>query len=301
MKVNLLYTEILKGKWAIEPRLFESYTPLIFSMFDRRIEMSSIDPDVEERLIIKVVDSNKNELNIDAREIAKESNNFFSDAPKGSIAIIPINGAMTKNDTYCSFGTNTMASIMKDGIKSENIKAFVLHTDSGGGAVDSIAPLSNMILAARQAGKPVVGLADMAASAAYYVLSFADHIMADNDISSEFGSIGVMASFQDVKPYYEKLGIKFHTIYATQSTHKNLEFEQALQGKYDLIRSEMLDPLAIEFQRTVRENRAGKINLTVPGILNGRMFYAKDAKKNGLIDSIGDLEKALELLNNMSN
>jgi protease-4 len=144
-----------------------------------------------------------------------------------------------------------------------------------------------------QKSKPVVAFSDLAASAAYWTASSADLIIASNDISSEFGSIGVMMSFMDIRPMWEKEGVKFHKIYAPESNYKNLPFEKALEGDYDLIKSEELSPLAKRFQKAVRQNRKGKVDITQKGILNGKMYYARDAVKVGLADEIGNREYAI--------
>ena len=117
--------------------------------------------------------------------------------------------------------------------------------------------------------------------------------MAANAISSEFGSIGVMMQFPDYAKYYEKEGIKVHTIYSNLSTYKNAPFEAAKKGEYESIKAEELDPLARKFQANVRAKRAGKLDENVEGILSGKVFYAEDALKNGLIDSIGTLDRAV--------
>ncbi|MEX2369037.1 MAG: S49 family peptidase, partial [Candidatus Paceibacterota bacterium] len=129
----------------------------------------------------------------------------------------------------------------------------------------------------------------------YWTASACDYLVADNDISAEVGSIGVMMQFRDVSGYYEKEGIKLHTVYSSESDQKNLAFELALEGKYDLIREEELDPLARAFQQAVKKNRAGKINTAAKGILNGRTFFAGDALANGLIDRIGTNTTAVEI------
>jgi protease-4 len=149
-------------------------------------------------------------------------------------------------------------------------------------------------------GKPVVALADLAASAAYWVASACDMIIASNDISSEFGSIGVMISFADMAPYYEKEGVKVHTVYAPESTHKNLPLENAMKGDYALLQDEVLSPLAKQFQKTVKKNRSGKLDDKAEGILNGKMFYSDQALKNGLIDKIGNLEFAVKQAKRLS-
>jgi protease-4 len=103
-----------------------------------------------------------------------------------------------------------------------------------------------------------------------------------------------MLSFLDIMPMWEKMGVKRHVIYAPESDYKNLDFENALKGDYELMKTETLSPLAKKFQSDVRKYRSGKVDITQKGILNGRMFYAKDAIKYGLADEIGNLDYAVK-------
>lgn len=222
---------------------------------------------------------------------------FFGDldqAPQGSTAIIPLKGTMLKYGTWCSYGTEEVAYAIRTSAVHDKINSIVLDTDSGGGSVDAVAPVVQSIEFARSIGVPVVASVDMACSAAYWAASATDRIIADNSISATVGSIGVMMSFWDVKGYYEKLGYKLHTVYAPESDHKNLAFENALKEDYDLLKSEELSPLAVGFQNAVKANREGKLNLETPGLLNGKTFYAQQALSVGLIDEIGTRERAVE-------
>lgn len=223
----------------------------------------------------------------------------FNKAPAGSVAVITLRGDMLKEGTMCSYGTEEIAAVMREAAASSKIIGIRLDIDSGGGAVDAIAPLLDAISFSHAQGKPVVACCDLCASAAYYVASHCDEIIADNDISAEFGSIGVMMQFPDYAKYYEQKGIKVHTIYSDLSTHKNAPFEAALKGDYKSIKEEQLNPLAREFQQAVKSHRPN-LDDKVDGILNGRVFFAKDALKHGLIDSIGNHDTATEAVRRLA-
>ena len=216
----------------------------------------------------------------------------FDDAPKGSTAIIPVHGTMLKYGTMCSYGTTEIAEVVREAADSKNISSIVLDMDSGGGSVDAIAPMLDVVRYAQGKQKAVVAYCDLCASAAYYVASYCDEIVAGNEVSAELGSIGVMMSFMDYAKYYEDLGIKQHTIYSNLSDYKNLPFEAAKRGDYKAIRDEELDPLARDFQEAVKQGRGARLQLDTEGLLRGRMFYAKDAVRVGLADRIGTLEQA---------
>jgi protease IV len=283
MDYSLLISDIYRKVWAIEPRLALSYAPIIANLLEGNTTI--------------VVE--KEPLSICAISDNGDKFSQFSDAPSGSVAIIPLKGLMRKSGGPCSYGTEDIASVMDDATSANNIDAIILDTDSGGGSMDSISPMIESIKKAQTAGKPVIALCDLAASAAYYVASQCDCIIASNDISSEFGSIGVLANFMDMKPYYEKMGVKIHTVYAPESTHKNLPLENALKGEedggpdYSLLKTDVLSPPAKKFQEAVKKNRCDSLNMDTEGILNGKMFYAKDAIKAGLADKIGNMDLAL--------
>ena len=215
------------------------------------------------------------------------------DGKKNLVAIIPLRGTMIKYGTMCSYGADEIAAAIDEAAANKKVTGIVLDIDSGGGAVDAVAPLVDAIRRAKAARKPVVACCDLCASAAYWTACECNEIMAANSISSEFGSIGVMMSFPDYAKYYEKEGIKVHTIYSNLSTYKNAPFEAAKKGEYDSIKTEELDPLARKFQANVRAKRAGKLNEDIEGILSGKVFYAEDALRHGLIDSIGTLDRAI--------
>jgi len=226
---------------------------------------------------------------VQARSMGKGGT--FDDVPEGSVAVIALKGDMMKEGTYCSYGTEEVAAAIREAAASENIIGIRLDIDSGGGAVDAIAPMLDAITFSQSMQKPVVASCDLCASAAYYVACHCDEIVADNAISAEFGSIGVMMQFPDYAKYYEQKGIKVHTIYSDLSTYKNAPFEAALKGDYKSIKEEQLNPLAREFQQAVRLHRPN-LDEKVDGILSGRMFYAADARKYGLIDAIGSSDTA---------
>lgn len=285
MAFSSLYSAVCRGKWFISFRDVEANLILVDKLLERGItkEDASKRSDIEP---IQVM------LSTGGKEA--KSGNGFADAPKDSTAIIPVQGTLLKYGTYCSYGTTELADILRQAADSQNISSVLLDIDSGGGSVDAIAPLVEAIKHAQSRGKSVVARCDLCASAAYYVASYCDEIIASNTISCEFGSIGVMMSFPDYAKYYEREGVKVHTIYSNLSDYKNAPFEMAKKGNYDMIREEELDPLARDFQENVKANRGNKLKLDTTGLLRGRMFYAKDAVSVGLADSIGTLEFAIQ-------
>jgi protease IV len=300
----LLVSQIYRGIWAMQPEKVIAQGATIQQFLNRDWSGNDQTSDLE---------NSRGRAAFPVCAVAKSGEVFagvgnFEKAPAGSTAIIPLKGTMLKYGTECTYGTEEIAGKMLEAATHKNISSIVMDIDSGGGAVDAVAPIVQSIAKIRnQAKKPVVASCDLAASAAYWAASACTRIVANNDISAEFGSIGVMMSFWDVIPYYKKQGFTRHTIYAPESDYKNRPFELALQGKYDEIKQEELSPLAVAFQNAIKANRGNKLNMEVAGLLNGRMFFGRNEKENslnakevGLIDEVGSLDIAVELSRNLA-
>lgn len=232
---------------------------------------------------------------IDIRAYSSDGDEITDSDKKeeGRVIVLPIKGTMLKHGTWCAYGMEEIADYTKYYASQEDVSGIVLDIDSGGGSVNAVPPLLEAIDFTRAQGKPIVAHCDTACSAAYWTASATDQIFANNNISSLFGSIGVMISFIDMIPYYEKQGAKYHEVYADQSGDKNLAFQEFMKGNYEQIKKEMLNPMAIQFQNAVKSNRADKLKSDEKGLLTGATFTADQSIDNGLIDQIGTLSHAI--------
>lgn len=274
-----LYSSILKSAWAIEPRTAQQWFPQVERLIqDHRAFAHEDEEGKKPGAILDYYTTEGQPLGLEPEE----------ELPEGTVAILEIVGPMIKWGNIFCWGSDEYAQLLEMHLANPQVEGIILRIDSGGGAVDAIAPLTQVL---QERNKPVIALCDTAASAAYFLASYCDEIWAENDISAEFGSIGVMISFMDDTQYLEEKGLVRRVIYAPESTHKNKPFELALEGKFELLQSEVLSPLAQRFQLAVGQMRTG-LKTDTEGILNGRMFYAKQALEVGLIDRIGTLSQA---------
>lgn len=285
MILSHLYSAILRGKWFIRLQDVEASGMILQQVLDSQESKSA------EKL------SERKPLAI--QRVEMRSTKGLSNMEDNAVAIIPLHGTMLKYGTYCAYGTTEIADAIREAANDPKVAGVVLDIDSGGGAVDAIAPILDALDYNRSKGKSSVAFCDLAASAAYYAALGCDEIVANNAISAEFGSIGVMMSFADYSKYYENEGIKMHTIYSNLSDYKNAPFEAAKKGEYDKIKTEQLDPLARKFQEAVKAKRGDKLKLETEGILSGKMFYHSDALAYGLIDSIGNKDFAVSRVREM--
>ena len=211
------------------------------------------------------------------------------------IAVTNLKGPITKNGGMSHHGTRQLAQKMISDDKKENVIGHILHTESGGGATNAVPEMSDAI---KSLTKPIVTFVDgMMASAANYIGSFTDHIIASRP-TDLIGSNGTMIEMSGFPNKSESSDGKRHVrVYADESTHKNLEFEEALNKfNFEPIKEKLLNPHQKEFKRDLKLNRP---NITAKE-LTGEIFRA-DEVLGTQIDAIGPFSTAIEKVKELSN
>jgi protease-4 len=207
-----------------------------------------------------------------------------------SVAIIPIRGLLTKYGDWWDYGAEDYAAMIREAYQNSSIKAVILKMHSVGGTTHSVIPLQAVL---KIRNKPVIAAVDsVCMSAAYYIALYTDRIIAVDEMA-EVGSIGIMARLLDDRKYREEIGLKIIEIIPPESQWKNKALREALNGKPQLLIQEELSPWAQRFQNLVRTYRPN-LDLSVEGIIEGRGFYAGDAKTNGLIDEIMPMDEIVQ-------
>jgi len=210
------------------------------------------------------------------------------------IQVISISGPLTKNDQYCGpAGMKSIGAWIQEADRNSAVDGILLVIDSPGGTVNGTEELGAIIKGTQ---KPIIAFVeDMACSAAYWLASCADEIIANNS-TAQVGSIGVLLSFMDMQPKLEKEGAVFHTITAPQSTMKTAMFDKIRSGDYEEYKNTILAPLAAKFIATVEGNRPA----VDQSQFTGRVFFAKDVT-GSLIDRIGTFNEALQRVAEMAS
>ncbi len=279
MKVNRLLSEIIKGQWLLDSQFVDSAAPYVHSFLTNgTLALPEFSQEAPE---IKMMDGSGN--------ILAEGDQKKQD----KIAIVSMVGPIHKYGDCCSLGAIEIVQLLDKANNDETVKGIVFFIDGPGGAVSAI---NSFIEFSTRKKKPIVVLSDTACSLHYWAAcAVADHIMGENTVSGRFGSVGVVCSFVDTKAHWEEKGYKFHEIYPVESSEKNKVFQLAMEGKYDRIKEEQLSPLAQKFQAAVREARP---NIKEDaGQLTGATFSTEKALEDGMIDSIGNMQKAIEMVN----
>lgn len=281
-----LAIELQRGAWAISPGALELFGPLAYKIVTGTNDFSEID---KTESCLSFYDSNFNRLRADE--------NGFTDVPEGSVAVVEMIGPLLKYGDWCTYGADDIIQALEYADNHPNIVGTVLKVDGPGGSVGAVGPFIEF---GKRKKKPIVALYDQACSAHLWtMLAICDYIMAENNISSLIGSIGVVLHWIDNRKYLESIGYEFHEVYPEESKHKNEATRLAMEGKYDMIKKEMLSPLAIQFQNFVVEKRP-KLNTKEVGVLTGKTFGADKALELGFIDAIGSFREARMMVEMLS-
>lgn len=208
------------------------------------------------------------------------------------VAVIPVSGPLMKADYCGELGTASLQALTQMAISAHSVKTIMFLVDSPGGTVDGTQSFSNTI---KNAGKRTVCMiSGIMASAAYWIGSSCNEVYA-SESTSLVGSIGTMCSFYDDERYLENNGIVLREFYADASEDKNKAMTEAKKGNGSKLIKEMLNPLNDEFLATVKENRAGKIQGNET--LTGKLYTARQAVSNGLIDGIKSFDEVIQISN----
>lgn len=176
----------------------------------------------------------------------------------------------------------------------DNIKGMVLRVNSPGGSSFTSDVILNEIKKIQEAGKTVaVSMGDYAASGGYYIACSADKIFAEPNTLT--GSIGVFSMMPDASKFFKEiLLINYDTI----SSHRNTTAGSVVLKKSDFVKQKLqqsTDEFYYQFISLVAKERNMSV-ADVDSIAQGRVWIAKDALQNGLIDEIGTFNDAINFV-----
>lgn len=213
------------------------------------------------------------------------------------IAVIAGDGEILPGGAAESFGEAGMtgpgmARVLKRVGDDASIKGVILRVDSPGG--DAIAS-AEILHAAEQlsAKKPLlVSMSDYAASGGYMMSMTGDRVLAYSNTLT--GSIGVFFGKLTLRGLYDKIGLNKYLL---------------KRGRWATIDSDYTPLSAAERARLQVELRAyyngfvdrvakgrKKDAATIAPLAQGRVWLGAQAVQNGLIDEIGGLDRAIELI-----
>ncbi len=216
----------------------------------------------------------------------------------GGIAVIFVNGAiMDGPETAGQVGGDTTAEQIRDARLDSTVKAIILRVNSPGGSVSASELIRSELIAAREAGKPiVVSMGGMAASGGYWVSTPANYIIANP--STLTGSIGIFGVINTVQDTLASVGV--YTDGVATSPLADLSVTKALSPEVQQMIQISIEHGYQRFIDIVAQARGMSLE-QVDAIAQGHVWTGENAKAKGLVDSLGDFDdavaKAAELAN----
>lgn len=209
-----------------------------------------------------------------------------------------ITGGESRFDSNPLFGSeNTVGSVtfseaMREVRESKAVRAVVIRINSPGGLMSASDAMWRDVVLTRKAKPVIVSMGNLAASGGYYIAAPADTIVADS--STLTGSIGVFGLMFNTKELMKgTLGINIDLI--KTNPHADL-----MSGDRDLTPQErqmiqnMVDASYERFLEVVSLGR-GMSRDSVHQIAQGRVWTGVQAKRIGLVDELGGLDRAIEI------
>jgi protease-4 len=218
------------------------------------------------------------------RYIGKPGRFAFGD----KIAIVEIKGVITQS--------SGIIEEINQYQEDEGVKAIILRIDSPGGGVGPAQEIHREILKVKSKKKVVTSMGSVAASGGYYIACASDLIVANPGTIT--GSIGVIMEFTNIEELFKKIGIK--GVVLKSGEHKDIgsPFREMTPEEKKIIQG-VIDNVHQQFVQAVAKGR--KMDQEkVMQIADGRILTGEQAKQIGLVDQIGNLQDAIDIVAKMA-
>lgn len=191
-------------------------------------------------------------------------------------------------------GGATRTRVLKalEQVSQRECPALLLRIDSPGGTVGDSQEIHAALLRLREKGcRVVASFGNIAASGGVYLGVAAEKIVANP--GSITGSIGVILRGNDLSRLLERLGVRFETV--KSGLYKDiLSPDRALTEAERGLLQELIDSSYGQFVAAVAQGR-GLAEEEVRRFADGRVFSGAQARELGLVDELGDEERARQL------
>jgi protease-4 len=245
------------------------------------------------------------QLKTDLKKIGANSYSKSAGAdPTGRprIAYVTGDGEITRGDPgedgtgngITAFG---MVKQLRQVENDSSIKGVIVRVDSPGG--DGIA--SDDILHEMQSlskKKPVlISMSDLAASGGYFIAMTGDPVLAYSNTLT--GSIGVFFGKVDLRGLYDKIGLKKELLTRGRFAAIDSEYKPLTPEEREKVQKE----IQVFYRGFVERVAAGRKRPydQVEPLAQGRVWLGSQAKMNGLVDEIGGLDRAVEMIKQRTN
>lgn len=223
---------------------------------------------------------------------------YLSGSGKDQVAVITLYGVIS----YGIAGEATESMVddvvakLQEARNDDRVKAVILRVDSPGGEVTASDVIYHEVVLTEEVKPVVVFMDSMAASGGYYAAVGGTHLMA-NELSIT-GSIGVILQTYNLTGLSEKIGLDVLTVKSGGMKDLLNPFRETTPEEVAFVQK-LIDETYLRFLSVVSDERGLEAEALKTGVADGRILSGKRALAEGLIDSTGyfddAIDKALEL------
>lgn len=224
---------------------------------------------------------------------------YVSGEGADKIAVLPVSGLIgpQESETIPLSPSGVTPESVRDQLRQaaedDDVKAVILEVNSpGGGVVPTDRIHENIRDFKETTGKPVVVSMDTtAASGGYYIATAADRIVANANTLT--GSLGVIFSYLNFQEAADKLGIEEEVVKSGKFKDIASPTRQPTEEELQILQN-YVDEGYDRFVQVIVEGR-GLSEDRVRELADGRVYSGQQAQSLGLVDELGDLDRAAEI------
>jgi protease IV len=182
--------------------------------------------------------------------------------------------------------------LLKQVEDDSSIRGVIIRVDSPGG--DGVAS-DDILHEAKNLSKKkpvVISMSDLAASGGYFISMTGDPIVAYPNTLT--GSIGVIFARMSLHGLYDKIGVNKQVLKRGQYADLDSDYAPLTDDQHQKI-SGQIDAFYKSFVGRVADGRKKTFDQIEP-LAQGRVWLGAQAKQNGLVDELGGLDRAVELV-----
>lgn len=202
--------------------------------------------------------------------------------------IVDAAGSMDESEAIVS---GKMSRDLQKLQEDDDVKAVVIRVNSPGGSAFGSEQIWHAVKELKSKKPVIVSMGDYAASGGYYIACVADTIVAEPTTLT--GSIGIFGLVPNVKGLTEKVGLTYDVV----KTNKFSDFGNLMRPFNEDERT-LLQMTVTEGYNTFVGRCAEGRHMTkeaIEKIAEGRVWTGETAKKLGLVDELGGIDKALDI------
>ncbi len=213
--------------------------------------------------------------------------------PSDRIAVIVAEGEITSGkSTESTAGSETIAEELKKARLNDKIKAVVFRINSPGGSLIASDVMWREVQLLKKTKPVIASMSDLAASGGYYLAMGCDTIVAQpNTITGSIGIFGLLFNAQNLMT--DKIGLSFDRVSTGEFSDLGNPTRQMNEAEQAMIQT-MIEKGYAQFTQKAAEGRKMPLDSLLK-IAGGRVWTGEQAKQNGLVDVLGNLQTAIDM------